>query len=119
RGDKVRVIDSDRNLICYGRFKCAQQARNEIIYVQDDDVIVGNVPCLYKHFLADDTCITHALSATHFRARDRFVYPEAHVALLGWGSFFRKRWLSVLDRYTAAFGEDPLFLREADKFFSI
>src|ERR1700723_3055650 len=34
---KTRVIDSDRNLICFGRFACAAKARNEVIYVQDDD----------------------------------------------------------------------------------
>jgi hypothetical protein len=105
--------------MCYGRFLCAQQARQEIIYVQDDDVIVGNVPALYQHFLADDSRITHGLSEQHFRLRDRCHYPDAHLALLGWGSFFRKEWLGVLHGCGETFGDDPLFLREADKFFAL
>jgi glycosyltransferase involved in cell wall biosynthesis len=119
RGERVRVITSEKNLLCYGRFAYARLARNEIVYVQDDDVLVRNVPDLYRQFLADDTCITHALSQQHFRLRDRYVYPEAHLALLGWGAFFRKDWLGVLDPWAESHGDDPLFLREADKYFAL
>ena len=118
-GSKVRVIPSRSNLVCYGRFACAAQARNEIIYVQDDDVIVQNLPALYRQFLGDDTRITHTLSEQHYQTRERCHYAEAHVALLGWGSFFQKPWLNVLDTCVQKFGSDPLFLREADKFFTI
>lgn len=117
-GDKVRVLNSRENTICLGRFQCAKQARNRIIYVQDDDVLVKNVPDLYRSFLKDDSRITHALAPLHYAQRERYMYAEGHDALLGWGAFFQKEWLSVLDDYLPA-GDDCLFRREADKFFTL
>jgi hypothetical protein len=119
RGDKVRVIDSPQNMMCYGRFLCAKEAKNEIIYVQDDDVIVENIPALYRGFLADSSRITHALSERHLRHRERYVYAGGQVALLGWGAFFCRDWLNVLEPCVEAYGVDTLFRREADKFFSL
>jgi GT2 family glycosyltransferase len=118
-GDKVRVIQSTENMGCYGRFLCAREARNDVIYVQDDDAIVRNMPQIYETFLSDCTRIAHALSPDHFANRDRTVYGECHLALLGWGAFFKKEWLSALDAYVAVDGESSLFKREADKFFSL
>ncbi|MEP6925660.1 MAG: glycosyltransferase [Pyrinomonadaceae bacterium] len=118
-GDKVRVIESDQNMMCYGRFLCAKEARNNVIYVQDDDAIIKNVPELYHSFLADNSRITHALSPQHFAQRDRTHYADSHLALLGWGAFFQKEWLRVLDDYLAIDGDSQLFRREADKFFSL
>jgi hypothetical protein len=119
QGDKVRVLDADENMMCYGRFLCAREARNHIIYVQDDDVIVRNVPELYREFLANSSSITHGLSPGHFRKRERSVYADSQIALLGWGAFFRKEWLDVMTRCLEKYGDDLLFRREADKFFSI
>jgi hypothetical protein len=119
RGHKVRILTSHQNMVCYGRFLCAKEARNDTIYVQDDDAIVRNVSTLYRHFRADDSCISHALSERHFRRQERDVYADGHVALLGWGAFFRKAWLGVLDIYLETYGVDALLKREADKFFSL
>lgn len=118
-GDKVEVIESSENTLCYGRFLCAQRARNPFIYVQDDDVVIHNVDELYRRFLADDSRITHGLRKRHFRLRERYHYPESHVALLGWGAFFKKEWLHVFDAVLHAGDDDYLFRREADQFFSI
>lgn len=119
RGDKVRVLESDQNIVCYGRFLCAREARSDTIYVQDDDVIVRNVPALYHNFLADDSRITHALKVHHFSRRERYVYSSGQVALLGWGAFFRKEWLGALDIYLETYGVDLLLRREADRLFSL
>jgi hypothetical protein len=119
RGEKVRVLPSDQNMGCYGRFLCAKKARNDIVYVQDDDVLVRNVPALYQSFLGDDARITHALSGGHLRRRERYVYADGQIALLGWGAFFRRAWLDVLDVCLETYGVDALFKREADKFFSL
>ncbi len=118
-GKKVRVIESPENTLCYGRFLCAFQAKNPIVYVQDDDVLVHNVAEIYRRFLADGSRITHALRRRHYGIRDRYSYPDSHVALLGWGAFFQKEWLSVLDLCARDGGSDYLFQREADQFFSI
>jgi glycosyltransferase involved in cell wall biosynthesis len=117
-GDKVRVLNARENTICLGRFQCAKQARNRIIYVQDDDVLVKNVPTLYRSFLKDDSRITHALSPQHYGRRERRVYNKGHDALLGWGAFFKKEWLSVLDDQLES-GDDLVFRRSADKFFTL
>ncbi|MCA9070706.1 MAG: hypothetical protein KDA84_17370, partial [Planctomycetaceae bacterium] len=118
-GPNVRVIQSSENMICYGRFLCAQQAKNDIVYVQDDDAIVHNVESLYRLFLQDDSRITYGLSDQLFGQRDRFDYPETQNALIGFGAFFRKEWMGELERYAKTEGVDYLFKREADKFFSM
>jgi GT2 family glycosyltransferase len=120
RGPKTRVIQSpDGNQNCYGRFLCAAQARNSVIYVQDDDALNQDIVGLYSQFLRDPTRITHALAATHWNRRNRRIYGEAQAALVGWGAFFRKEWLSVLDELPLAMRQDPIFLREADLYFSL
>jgi glycosyltransferase involved in cell wall biosynthesis len=118
QGDKVKVIHASENTLCLGRFLCAKQARNEVIYVQDDDVIVKNVSELYQCFLKDPTRITHNLSNLHYERQNRAVYSEGHYALLGWGSFFLKEWMDVLDG-CQKISDDFIFRRAADKFFTI
>jgi hypothetical protein len=119
RGQKVRVLEPCQNVEHYGRFLCAREAKNETIYVQGDDVVVENVPKLYDNFLADDSRITHALQKRHLRRRERYVYADGQIALLGWGAFFRKEWLKVLDTYVAVYGVDLLLKSKADKLFSL
>jgi glycosyltransferase involved in cell wall biosynthesis len=115
----TRVIESGENLSCYGRFACAAQARNPVVYVQDDDALNHDIPGLYDQFLRDPTRISHVLAPTHWGQRNRRVYGEAQAALVGWGAFFRKEWLSVLDELPAPMRHDPLFRREADAFFTV
>ena len=118
-GKNVKIINSPDNMICYGRFLCAKQAKNEIIYVQDDDALVNNIQELYENFLRHPSCITHALYGLHFQIRKRYYYGKSHVALLGWGAFFKKSWVDVFDEYIQTYGRDKLMLREADKIFSM
>jgi glycosyltransferase involved in cell wall biosynthesis len=115
----ARVIESGTNLNCYGRFLCAAQARNPVVYVQDDDALNCDIPGLYRQFLDDPSGVAHSLAPTHWNQRHRQIYGDAQAALLGWGAFFRKEWLSVLEELPASIREDPLFQREADKFFTI
>ena len=115
----TRVIESGENLSCYGRFKCAAQARNPVVYVQDDDALNHDIAGLYGHFLRDPSRIAHALAPTHWHQRNRRTYGEAQAALMGWGAFFRKEWVSVLDELPAPTRRDSLFRREADVFFSL
>ena len=118
-GRKVRVINAPENSLCLGRFLCAREAQHSIVYVQDDDAIVRNVRTLYQAFLNDDKRITHALSQWHYPHRARYVYHDGHVALLGWGAFFKKEWLSLLDETMEGRSDTYLLQREADKFFSV
>jgi GT2 family glycosyltransferase len=118
-GPRVRVIQSGENVGCQARFLCAQQARNQVIYSQDDDVLVMNVPQMYRAFLLDPSRVTHALSDWHYARREDHVHPDGHVALLGWGSFFLKSWVEDLDRLPARVRRSDLFAREADKYFTV
>ncbi len=115
----TRVIQSSQNQSCYGRYLCAAQARNPVVYVQDDDAINHDIAGLYRQFLRDPSCIAHALHPTHWGTRRRHIYGNAQAALVGWGAFFPKAWVSVLDHLPADLLEDTLFRREADKFFSL
>ena len=116
---KARVLSGTGNDGCKARFACAALARNPVIYTQDDDVLVHDIPRLYAEFLAHPDVITHALSAWHFPRRREHVHPDGHVALLGWGSFFLKSWLAVLDELPASVRNSALFAREADKYFTV
>jgi glycosyltransferase involved in cell wall biosynthesis len=118
-GTKVRVINAAENMLCYGRVLCAGEAKNEIIYVQDDDAIVKNVAVLYNAFLKDSSRITHALGLNHYRQRDIYEHAAGKVALLGWGAFFKKCWLKSLDNFLLANKNDYLFRREADQIFTL
>jgi GT2 family glycosyltransferase len=115
----VRVLPSSENQSCYGRFLCAAEARNPVVYVQDDDALNHDIAGLYRQFLRDPASIAHALAPTHWGQKHRYSYGNAHAALVGWGAFFRKEWLSVLDDLPAAVRADALFRREADKFFTL
>jgi hypothetical protein len=116
---KVRILDSPSNLICYGRFLAAAQAAHPLIYVQDDDVLVHDIPGLLQKFMRDPTRIHFNLSAWHYPRRGRSYYQESHSALLGWGAIFRKEWLAALDVVPAKTRSSRLFLREADKYFTL
>src|SRR6266571_65450 len=118
-GTRVRVFRSKENQLTYGRYLCARHARNPVIYVQDDDVLVSNIPDLYATFLSDPSCIAHALRSSHYAARGREVHGNCQTALLGWGAFFMKDWVSVLDEVPGSTRRSRLFQREADRFFTV
>ena len=115
----VHVIQSDKNLVTYGRFLCAQRAKHSIIYTQDDDCIVHNIPELYESFLASPDQIAHGLKHPHLFENANNCFGKAQMALVGWGAFFQKEWVNKLETYKAAFGEDELLIRKADRIFSL
>lgn len=115
----TRVINSDANAMCYARYLCAAEARNQIIYVQDDDAVNHDISGLYAEFLADPHRVAHALLPSHFEQATRQTYGSAQNALLGWGAFFRRDWISVFNQLSASALDDPLLPREADKIFTI
>jgi hypothetical protein len=90
-----------------------------VIYTQDDDALVLDVAGRFESFLADPSRIAHGLSEWHYRRRGDYVYPDGHLAMLGWGSFFSASWITVLDQLPARVRESALFRREADKYFTI
>jgi len=115
----TRVIPSVENMMVYGRYLCTAHARHPIIFAQDDDWLVPHIAQLHELFMADPTRIACLLHPDHIKKHREQQYGVAQMVLMGWGAFFRCDWVSVLDRYVAAYGKDPLFLRETDRLFSI
>lgn len=105
--DDVIVWDNSQreNLSCFGRFAAAAEAKNEWVYVQDDDLLAP-IPALvrahWSHVEAGGTGIV-----TNLR-------PDEEWRLTGIGSIFHRDTLEVLDRYRDRFGGGPEFNRVAD-----
>jgi hypothetical protein len=64
------------------RFELALQARNDVVYVQDDDCVI-DIQHLARHY---EGRLTYAASDGH-----QHHYEGTGVALIGWGCFFPKR----------------------------
>lgn len=95
----------------YQRYLSAAQAKNEIIYVQDDDCLV-NYQKLFEKY---DGRITNTMTLP-FQKK----YEEMGCTLVGWGCYFPKSMLNVFDKYIEKYGclEDPHLFREADRIFT-
>lgn len=97
----------------YHRYLAAAKAKNDIIYVQDDDCLV-NYQVLFRHFILNGGGqITNTMTLP-FQEK----YKDAGCTLVGWGCYFPKKMLSVFDRYIAKYGIDAHLLREADRIFT-
>ncbi len=118
-GKKVRIIQSESNIGGYGRYLCAQKAKNDVIFTQDDDYIALDIRKLYEKFCSDPDRITHGLIERHYREKEIFYRGSAQVAYLGFGAFFKKEWVKLLDGYLKKFGEDDLFYKHADWMFPL
>lgn len=94
----------------YERYKLAMEAKNDIIYVQDDDCIV-DYDELWRYY---NGSITNAITDHHFRA-----YQGTGATLVGWGCFFPKSALACFAKYIERYGEDAHLLREADRIFTV
>ena len=108
--DEILICDnSKKNLMGYGRYVTAKKAKNDTIYVQDDDCII-DVEKLYKHY--DGTKLVNGMKPSHlgmYGGRD---------SMVGWGTFFDKSWIDVLDKYIDKYGKDDVLIREADRIFT-
>jgi hypothetical protein len=106
------VIIEERCAGVHRRFELALQARNEIVYVQDDDCLI-DIPKLWNRY---DGTMTYAITPAHNR-----IYEELcgnRTCLIGWGCFFPRvladptRWTP----YTDVHGPVPSI--EADRVFT-
>ena len=109
--NEILICDNSKesNLMCYGRYLKAKEARNDTIYVQDDDCIV-DVKKLYERY--DGTKLVNGMKASHFDAYNSMG------SMVGWGALFDKSWISVFDAYIKKYGEDKILIREADRIFT-
>jgi len=93
----------------YQRYLLAKQAKNDVIYIQDDDCLL-NYQNLFKHYNGK---LTNAMPK-EFKEK----YDAMGCTLVGWGCLFPKSMLSVFDKYINKYGEDEHLLREADRIFT-
>lgn len=100
------VILETRSPGVHRRFELGLTARNDVLYVQDDDARI-DVQALWRCY---DGRLTHAITEGHRR-----IYEGTGVTLIGWGCFFPKS-LVRFDEWRQKFGE--LDLRELDRIFT-
>lgn len=93
----------------YERYLLAEKAKNDIIYVQDDDAIIDYKE-IWKHY---DGRLTNGVTVGHQNS-----YRGTMVTLVGWGCFFPKSMLKNFDKYINKYGIDSHLLREADRIFT-
>jgi hypothetical protein len=93
------------DLSCYGRFAGIQKAKNDLIYVQDDDILVP-IPALLKAFdPATDAVFANKPPLEEWR-------------FLGIGALFHRSLADCFTEYTDLYGADPDFNRVADVVFA-
>ena len=103
------VIIKTESPSVYQRYVEAEKARNDIVYVQDDDAIVDYRE-LWKHYNGQ---LTNGITMHHTA-----YYQGTGITLIGWGCFFPKKMLENMKKYTDRWGVDNLLLREADRVFT-
>lgn len=116
--DEIIVWDNSKaikDLKVFGRFAGAFIARNDFIYIQDDDCLILTKD-LVSEFISRTIFPTSVLC--NFPHDRRNEYQKTGIALLGWGTIFHKSQLSVFDKYLTHYPMDDLFLRECDRIFS-
>lgn len=95
-----------RDLSCYGRYEAAREARNDWVYLQDDD-LVAPVSKILEHVDPE---------------RDRYTIvannrPDEEWPLIGLGAVFHRDLLDCFTDYLAVHDFDPGFCRIADVVF--
>lgn len=105
--DEILIIPECPSV--YKRYEAAKTAKNDIIYVQDDDCLV-NFQVLYSKYNGQ---ITNTMTKA-FQEK----YKDKGCTLVGWGCYFPKSLLSCFDKYVEKYGVDQHLLREADRIFT-
>lgn len=112
--DEIIIWDNtEQNSLMYGRFLAAMTARNETIYVQDDDCIIENVEELYENYVGHEK-----RRLVNGMKKERISFYRGRDTLLGWGAFFERSWIACLQMYVDKYGRDAVFHREADRIFT-
>jgi hypothetical protein len=112
--DDVVLWDNSvrEDLGCYGRFAAVEEAKEEWIYVQDDDLLVP-IPALVKAHRR------HRLSLKPLSIQKVVanVRTEEEQRFLGCGAIFHRDWLDVFQRYWDAYGVTDDHLLDCDTIF--
>jgi len=109
--DNMTIVNSHINKITFGRYLGASLAKNEYIFVQDDDWNIVDFDKIYDRAKKSPSGIVSVCPKTHMQdiPRNKFV---------GWGSIFNKKCIGVFGEYLERYGEDNILYREADLLFT-
>lgn len=110
--DEILICDNTReNLMSWARYEKMHLARNDAIYLQDDDCIIEDLEDLYA--LYDSTKLVNG-----FKVERMHLY-QGKDTILGWGAFLDRRWTyGPISEYIGAYGKDYILMREADRIFT-
>lgn len=120
--DEIIIRDNSKckNIINYGRYTSGKKAKNELLYTQDDDCIIKNLGEVYEMAVKSPYHLVHSGIPDYEKViPDNRFQNGCQMAMAGWGSFFRKKWIPILDQYIEKYGKDYCFYRETDRIFSI
>lgn len=110
--DEIIIWDNrNQNMCGYGRYLGAIEAKNDIIYTQDDDCLIYNIDELFSLF--NNTCIVNNMKKNHLK-----IYKKLNHTLPGWGMIFNKNWIKCLNNYIRIYGIDDIFLRDTGRLFT-
>ena len=107
--DDTPTINGDIN-----RLLAVEDAKNDIIYSQDDDCMIHNIGQLIKNYKKDS--ITHNMTAERMRYYNSIGLEE--MPLIGWGAIYHKDLLDNIQPYLDKYGVDDLFRRDANRVFA-
>lgn len=106
------IVVNEKQML--GRYLATYKAKNEVIYTQDDDLIVENIPQLIEKYNEDKVVCNIKL--------ERMVWYnnlcEGKIALVGYGAIFNRKLVHNMNRYLESYPDDSMFEREADRIFT-
>ncbi len=92
----------------YRRYELAAKAKNDLIYVQDDDCIVD----VWELLSFYNGRITNFITPQHKK-----YYEGMGITLVGWGTFFQRRMVDFAP-YLEKYPIDDVFLTQTDRVFT-
>lgn len=92
----------------YRRYELSSTAKNDLVYVQDDDCLIG-VKELFEYYNGQ---LTNAINPHHLEA-----YKGTGITLVGFGTFFPKSMVNFT-KYLDKYEVDDLFLSQTDRIFT-
>ena len=113
--DDIIIHDNSKghNIMNYGRYTASRRARHNVIYTQDDDCIIHGLDKLWEAYDGSQLVYGHQAHMTPE------IFGGKHMAIMGWGTIFDRRWTNVLKGYINHFGKDKCFYRETDRIFTM
>ena len=107
--DEILIADNTKcNKMLYARYETMRQARNDDVYIQDDDCIIVDLQDLYAKY--DGTRLVNG-----FKAERMHLYRSKDT-LVGWGTFLDRRWTyEPISIYIGIYGKDHILMRDADR----